>query len=154
MLPQYWLLKLRPRAAGVQRPATGWANHLTKQRLPAFACCLRRIAISFNGNYYDVPMITAALVGYTAEQLKWLNDRIIVDKVKPLGTQVADWKPADHIDVMEVAPAPVPKSNMPAAFTVRQCATYPMSPTATLTEAEIVEVDEYCGNDPAVLESL
>src|SRR5574343_203626 len=59
-------------------------------------------AVSFNGNYYDVPMITAALVGYTAEQLKWLNDRIIVEKVKPWELGLPEWKPADHIDVMEV----------------------------------------------------
>ena len=49
-------------------------------------------------------MICAALHGATCEQLKRLNDTIIVQGAKPWELGLPDWKPADHIDIMEVAP--------------------------------------------------
>jgi hypothetical protein len=60
--------------------------------------------VSFNGNHYDVAMVCAALTGYSCEQLKWLSDEIIVNKVPPWKLNLPDWKPADHIDLIEVAP--------------------------------------------------
>jgi hypothetical protein len=103
--PNYWLLKFRPKGG----QAYGFRLRAGQAFDPVTAARIRLLfdaycSVTFNGNYYDVPMITAALSGYTAEQLKWLNDRIIVDKVKPWELGLPEWKPSDHIDIMEVAP--------------------------------------------------
>lgn len=153
--PNYWLLKFRPRGGQAYsfRLRAGQAFDLVtagRIRLLFEAYC----AVSFNGNYYDVPMITAALVGYTAEQLKWLNDRIIVDKVKPWELGLPEWKPADHIDVMEVAPGAGSQKQYAGRIHCKTMRDLPYDPGHYVTEAEIVEVDTYCENDLAVLEAL
>ena len=99
-------------------------------------------------------MITAALSGYTAEQLKWLNDRIIVEKVKPWELGLPEWKPSDHIDVMEVAPGAGSQKQYAGRIHCPTMRDLPYDPGHYVTEAEIVEVDAYCENDLAVLEAL
>lgn len=153
--PAYWLLKFRPRggqAYGFRLRAGQAFDQATAARIRLLfdAFC----AVSFNGNYYDVPMITAALSGYTAEQLKWLNDRIIVEKVKPWELGLPEWKPSDHIDVMEVAPGAGSQKQYAGRIHCPTMRDLPYDPGHYVTEAEIVEVDAYCENDLAVLEAL
>lgn len=159
--PNYWLLKFRPRgvlgmpggqAYGFRLRAGQAFDQATTARIRLLfdAFC----AVSFNGNYYDVPMITAALSGYTAEQLKWLNDRIIVEKVKPWELGLPEWKPSDHIDVMEVAPGAGSQKQYAGRIHCPTMRDLPYDPGHYVTEAEIVEVDAYCENDLAVLEAL
>ena len=155
--PAYWLLKFRPKGVGAPvysfRLRAGQAFDLAtaaRIRLLFEAYC----AVSFNGNYYDVPMITAALSGYTAEQLKWLNDRIIVEKVKPWELGLPEWRPADHIDVMEVAPGAGSQKQYAGRIHCKTMRDLPYDLGHYVTEAEIVEVDTYCENDLAVLEAL
>lgn len=153
--PNYWLLKFRPKGGQAYgfRLRAGQAFDLVtaaRIRLLFDAYC----SVSFNGNYYDVPMITAALSGYTAEQLKWLNDRIIVEKVKPWELGLPEWRPADHIDVMEVAPGAGSQKQYAGRIHCKTMRDLPYDPGHYVTEAEIVEVDTYCENDLAVLEAL
>lgn len=153
--PNYWLLKFRPRGGQAYgfRLRAGQAFDLVtaaRIRLLFDAYC----SVSFNGNYYDVPMITAALSGYTAEQLKWLNDRIIVEKVKPWELGLPEWRPTDHIDVMEVAPGAGSQKQYAGRIHCKTMRDLPYDPDHYVTEAEIVEVDTYCENDLAVLEAL
>ena len=153
--PNYWLLKFRPKGGQAYgfRLRAGQAFDLVtaaRIRLLFDAYC----SVSFNGNYYDVPMITAALSGYTAEQLKWLNDRIIVEKVKPWELGLPEWRPADHIDVMEVAPGAGSQKLFAGRIHYKTMRDLPYEPDHFLTEPEIVEVDTYCENDLAVLEAL
>lgn len=153
--PNYWLLKFRPKGGQAHgfRLRAGQAFDLVtaaRIRLLFDAYC----SVSFNGNYYDVPMITAALSGYTAEQLKWLNDRIIVEKVKPWELGLPEWRPADHIDVMEVAPGAGSQKQYAGRIHCKTMRDLPYDPGHYVTEAEIVEVDTYCENDLAVLEAL
>ena len=153
--PNYWLLKFRPKGGGAYgfRLRAGQAFDLVtaaRIRLLFEAYC----SVSFNGNYYDVPMITAALSGYTAEQLKWLNDRIIVEKVKPWELGLPEWSPADHIDIMEVIPGAGSQKQYAGRIHCKTMRDLPYDPGHYVTEAEIVEVDTYCENDLAVLEAL
>ena len=110
--------------------------------------------VSFNGNYYDVPMICAALNGYTTEQLKALNDRIIVEGAKPWELGLPDWKPADHIDIMKVAPGMGGQKTYAGRIHCKTMRDLPYSPDQMLTPDQMREVDEYCGNDLTVLEEL
>jgi hypothetical protein len=64
--------------------------------------------VSFNGNHYDLPMLTLALHGATQEQLLEANHTIIKGGVKSwdfyklYGIAVPDY--VDHVDLYEVAP--------------------------------------------------
>lgn len=153
--PNYWLLKFRPRggvAYSFRLRAGQSFDQVTAARIRLLfdAYC----AVSFNGNYYDVPMITAALAGYTCEQLKWLNDQIIVEKRKPWELGLPEWKPSDHIDVMEVAPGAGSQKQYAGRIHCKTMRDLPYDPAHYLTEPEIVEVDTYCENDLDVLEAL
>lgn len=153
--PNYWLLKFRPRNG----KAYGFRLHAGQSFSVEEAARIRLLfdtycAVSFNGNYYDVPMITGALSGYTAEQLKWLNDRIIVEKVKPWELGLPEWKPSDHIDVMEVAPGAGSQKQYAGRIHCKTMRDLPYDPSHYVTPAEIIEVDTYCENDLAVLEAL
>lgn len=153
--PNYWLLKFRPRDG----QAYGFRLHAGQSFSIEEAARIRLLfdtycAVSFNGNYYDVPMITGALSGYTAEQLKWLNDRIIVEKTKPWELGLPEWKPSDHIDVMEVAPGAGSQKQYAGRIHCKTMRDLPYDPGHYVTPAEIVEVDAYCENDLAVLEAL
>lgn len=153
--PNYWLLKFRPKggqAYGFRLRAGQSFDLVTAARIRLLFEAYS--VISFNGNYYDVPMITAAMSGYTAEQLKWLNDRIIVEKVKPWELGLPEWKPSDHIDVMEVAPGAGSQKQYAGRIHCKTMRDLPYDPGHYMTEAEIVEVDAYCENDLAVLEAL
>ncbi|WP_434127420.1 hypothetical protein, partial [Enterococcus faecium] len=62
------------------------------------------VDVGFNTIYYDVPMMRGVFAGYDTEQLKWLNDRLIVNKVKPWDLGLGEWSPTDHVDIMPVCP--------------------------------------------------
>ena len=153
--PNYWLLKFRPRggqAYGFRLRAGQAFDQATCARIRLLFEAYS--VISFNGLRYDVPMITAALSGYTAEQLKWLNDRIIVEKVKPWELGLPEWSPADHIDIMEVVPGAGSQKLFAGRIHYKTMRDLPYEPDHYLTEPEIVEVDTYCENDLGQLEAL
>lgn len=65
--------------------------------------------VTFNGNWYDLQMLCAAVTGrFSCADLKTINDAIIVQKMPPwtvekhFGFRKPDY--IDHIDIMEVAP--------------------------------------------------
>lgn len=153
--PNYWLLKFRPQGGAVysfELRAGERFDTVTVSRI-------RRLfdlftTVSFNGNYYDVPMICAALAGYSTEQLKWLNDQIIVEKRKPWELGLPEWSPSDHIDVMEVLPGAGSQKMYAGRIHCKTMRDLPYSPDQHLTPHEISEVNSYCENDLDVLESL
>ena len=146
--PNYWLLKFRP-IGGVS-----WAFEIhdgesfsteTRQAIAHLFGVYR--VISFNGLGYDQSMITAALCGFTTAQLKWLNDQIIVEKIKPWDLNLPEWTPLDHIDVMETAPGAGSLKQYAARIHSRTIRDLPYKPDQVLTMAQKVEVAEYCEID-------
>jgi len=162
--PNYWLLKLRPRGGVVYSYRLRAGERSTPQwRQEILALFEAYTTVSFNGNGYDVLMITGALMGFSVEELKVLNDRLIPKQIKgqpkvfgakPWELGLAEWKPADHIDIMEVAPGAGSQKQYAGRIHCKTMRDLPYDPFHYLTEAEIVEVDEYCENDLAVLEAL
>jgi hypothetical protein len=153
--PNYWLLKLRPQGGA----AFTFALRAGERFDPASIGQIKRLfslflTVSFNGNYYDVPMLAAALAGYTCEQLKFLSDRIIVEGVKPWELGLPEWSPADHIDVMEVAPGAGSQKTYAGRIHCKTMRDLPYEPNRHLSPAEILVVDDYCENDLSVLEDL
>ena len=64
--------------------------------------------VTFNGNNYDLPMISLALTGAQHAELKAASDKIIMDGLKPWHIAAAYEVPQinlpHHIDLIEVAP--------------------------------------------------
>jgi len=114
----------------------------------------RYTAISFNGIRYDVPMITAALMGYTPAQLKELSDRMIIHKVKHWELGLPDWKPKNHIDLIEVAPGAGSQKQYGARIHCKTIRDLPYDPDTWLTHEQMNNVDEYCDIDIDVLSDL
>ena len=153
--PNFWLLKFRPQGGECFTFALRAGERLEPAAVASITTLFQIFTtVSFNGNYYDVPMIAAALSGYTPDQLKWLNDQIIVQKLKPWELGLPEWRPADHIDVMEVAPGAGSQKQYAGRIHCKTMRDLPYSPDQYLTPAEIAEVDDYCGNDLSVLEGL
>lgn len=151
----YWLLKIRPEwgnscAYRLREGQTlsqfsilqiqGWFNDCT--------------VISFNGIRYDVPMITAALMGYTPEQLKIVSDRMIVHKVKHWELGLPEWQSKDHIDLIEVAPGAGSQKQYGARIHCKTIRDLPYDPDTWLTPEQMLHVDDYCDTDIDVLIDL
>lgn len=151
----FWLLKFRPKGGRAYSFTLRNDQIFSQVQVDGIRALFDAYcAISFNGIYYDIPMITAALCGYSAGQLKWLNDKIIVEKLKPWELNLPEWAPKDHIDVMEVAPGQGSQKQYAARIHCKTMRDLPYSPDRVLTEAEIFEVETYCDNDLDVLEAL
>jgi hypothetical protein len=154
--PNFWLLKVR-----AQGSAVVYTFRLDSGQTLSAETCGRIVLlfdaycmVSFNGNGYDVPMITAALAGYSCEQLKWLNDRIIVDKVKPWDLGLPEWRPSDHIDVMEVAPGQGSQKQYAGRIHYKTMRDLPYEPSTYLDADQKNNVAEYCENDLGQLEAI
>lgn len=162
--PEYWLLKLKPRGGQVYsfRLHAGQsfdAPTVSRMRLLFEAYKV----VSFNGLGYDIPMIIAAMSGYTAEQLKWLNDRLIPQQIKgqpkvqgakPWELGLPEWAPADHIDIMEVIPGAGSQKLFAGRIHYKTMRDLPYPVDTLLTDEQKANVDEYCENDLGQLEAL
>lgn len=153
--PNYWLLKILDQWGNVYafEIRNGQSIPLA-ERQRIFTIFELFTVISFNGINYDVPMIGGALVGFDTSQLKALNDRIIVDKVKHWELGVSDWKPEDHIDLMEVAPGQGSQKQYAGRIHCKKMQDLPYDPSTILTDEQMVEVSAYCFNDLEVLRAL
>lgn len=103
----WFLVGITDRASGMH-----WDYHMLAHvplDLAAIVTLLKHYTIvTFNGDHYDLLMLTAALQGYDNAKLKQLNDSIIKggkrswENRKAFGLYAPDY--IDHIDIMEVLP--------------------------------------------------
>lgn len=146
--PNFWLLKILDQWGNIYSFSITDGESLTaSDRQRIYNIFELFTVVSFNGINYDVPMIGGALVGFDTSQLKALNDRIIVDGVKHWELGVSDWKPKDHIDVMEVATGRASQKQYASRLHHPRIWELPYDPSTVLNEEQRVEVSAYCGND-------
>lgn len=153
--PNYWLLKILDQFDHIYTFEIRNGEslpHVDRQRIYTIFDLFT--VVSFNGINYDVPMIGGALVGFDTYQLKALNDRIIVDGVKYWELNVSDWKPADHIDIMEVAFGRASQKQYASRLHHKRIWELPYDPSTILTDFQIMEVSAYCGNDLSDLKGI
>ncbi len=108
--------------------------------------------ITFNGNNYDIPMISAALTGLDCATLKRLSDSIIQGGVKHWHFykqyNIPRIPNIDHIDLIEVAPGVRISLKMYAGrMHSRKMQDLPIDPSAQITPFQRLELSVYCGND-------
>lgn len=152
--PNYWLLKFRPQAGAVYTFELRAGERLGVRAIAQITRLFELFTtVSFNGNYYDVPMVSAALAGYTCEQLKWLSDQIIVHGQKPWELGLPDWSPSDHIDISEVLPGAGSQKMFAGRIHYKTMRDLPYEPNRYLSAGEISEVADYCENDLGQIEA-
>lgn len=154
--PNYWLLKIGVHKGPVFSFSLRSGQSFDDNTIQHIDYLLSLFTlVTFNGNYYDIPLIGCALMGYSCEQLKWVSDQIIKEQRKhwELGINIG-WRPVDHIDVMEVLPGAGSQKQYAGRIHCKTMRDLPYDPETWLSESEIVVVDSYCENDLLVLEDL
>ena len=108
--------------------------------------------VTFNGNHYDLPMITLALAGANTETLKEANDLIIVKQFKPweiyrvYGLEQPDW--IDHVDVKEPSPGVMVSLKVYGGrLNSKRLQDLPFDPAALVTPEQRPVIAKYCEND-------
>lgn len=153
--PNYWLLKASPAGSSMQSWRLLAGDRFNQHQVAEIQTFFDTHTVySFNGFGYDNWMIGYALSGATPEELKVINDRIIVDGIKPWELGLPRWEPADHIDLREVAPGDGSQKLYAGRMHSKTMRDLPYEPGTVLTDEQITNVDAYCGNDLAVLREL
>ena len=114
--------------------------------------------ISFNGLNYDLPIITAALMGWDNQAIKRLSDKIIKSGF-PIWKICRDeqidvptfW---DHIDLIEVAPGRSSLKIYGGRMNAPKMQDLPIAPDDSITAALRPLMREYCVNDLDTTEML
>lgn len=153
--PNYWLLKFRVRGG----PRFVFELHEGQTFSPSDS---HRISIlfasftvvGFNSKHYDMPMIASAMKGYNPQQLKWQNDRIIVEKIKPWNLGLGEYDAPDHIDIIEVCPGRETQKQYAARIHCKTIQDLPYEPSHILSPEEKIQVSAYCDVDIDCLEAL
>lgn len=111
----------------------------------------RCTTISFNGNSFDLPILVAALKGYSVLQIKKLADKIIKSNrpswaiCKDLGLHIPrNW---DHIDLIEVAPGQSSLKIYGGRLHAPKLQDLPIQPDASIAPGERELMRNYCVND-------
>lgn len=113
--------------------------------------------VTFNGNSYDIPVLTCALVEQDTEVVKKASDRIIKRNVRPWhfykdeGYREPD---VNHIDIIDVAPGMVSLKLYGGRLNAPRLQELPIHHDAEITEDQIPVLRKYCRNDTEVTKIL
>ena len=147
----FFLLKTRDLDTGYIADFAMWPGQPLDRGSLAVHLAARTI-YTFNGNNYDLPIITYALWGADNQQLKDAGDRIIVQGLKPWEfydahrIQRIDW--IDHVDVMEVAAGVrIGLKMYMGRMHSRKMQDLPIDPSASISPEQRFQLSVYCGND-------
>ncbi len=115
--------------------------------------------ITFNGIKFDLPLTTYALSGATCKQIHTEVQKIIGNNQPAWMTyknlELDALPRVDHIDLCEVAPAVmISLKNYGTRLGTRKLQDLPYEPSTVLTDTEMDNVRDYCGNDLVVTGEL
>lgn len=132
-------------------------RELNRDRLAALL--RNNLVVGYNWTGYDQITVAAAVEGYTTEQLKELNDRIIVGGLKwwHVKDELGLWLPKQDsfIDLMEPQPnAFASLKTLAGRMHCPKMQDLPYSPDSILTDAQMDDVIAYMGNDLEVTQTL
>lgn len=106
--------------------------------------------VTFNGDSYDIPILTFALIERDTQTIKRASDRIIEKNVRPwIFYQDEGLKPPEmnHIDIINVAPGLVSLKIYGGRLGTKRLQELPIEPSATLTSEQVALLKTYCKND-------
>jgi hypothetical protein len=107
--------------------------------------------ITFNGLNYDLPMISAALAGYSLANLKKLSDEIINEGQPSWVTyrkhDLRDYG-FNHIDIKEPSAGVMVSLKLYGGrLGAPKLQDLPIEPSQILSEQDAIDIDKYCEND-------
>ena len=113
--------------------------------------------ISFNGNTYDMPVLTFAMVNPDTRAIKKASDRIIERNIRPwhfYRDEGLREPSVNHIDLIDVAPGMVGLKLYGGRLNSPKLQELPIEPSATITEEQVPLLRRYCRNDVEVTQLL
>ena len=113
--------------------------------------------ITFNGNSYDVPILTFALVTPDPAEIKKASDRIIMGGIRPWNffkDEGLQPPKMNHIDLIEIAPGQVGLKIYGGRLGSKWLKELPIHHDAVLTKDDLPIIREYCRNDTMVTQML
>lgn len=109
------------------------------------------IFVTFNGNYFDIPVLAAMYYGYGPRDIKAIANHIIGQNgkphivTKPFPLAYKKVKAASHIDLMKVAPQPTQTLKMYGArMNAPTIMENPFHHEADISAEQEPEVERYC----------
>jgi len=112
---------------------------------------------TFNGNSYDIPILTFALFNPNTAEIKRASDRIIERNVRPWtfyrdeGLKEPD---INHVDIIDVAPGMVGLKLYGGRMNTKRLQELPIDPSATITPEQVPLLRGYCKNDNILTREL
>lgn len=106
--------------------------------------------VTFNGNSYDIPILTFALVSQNTEEIKSASDRVISRDIKPwvfYRNEGLREPNVNHIDLIEVAPGTVGLKLYGGRIGVQKLQELPIHHDATITQDQVPVLRKYNRND-------
>lgn len=114
--------------------------------------------VSFNGNNFDIPLLSLALTGADCAKIKAACDAIIVNNLKPWDVEKKFGfkllKDLDHVDLIEVAPGQASLKIYGARLHCKRLQDLPIQPDASISPTDRPILREYCANDLVNTEAL
>jgi DNA polymerase elongation subunit (family B) len=106
--------------------------------------------ITFNGNRYDMPVISYFMTGKTTEEAKALGDKIIQENLMPWEAEKSfgfKIPMMDHIDLIEVAPSFVSLKTYGARMNMPVIQDLPFHHDSIIKDEDFEVILKYCHND-------
>lgn len=109
--------------------------------------------VSFNGNNFDVPLITEAVKGAGTASLKKIANDIIMRNLKYWQLNIKPIQ-CNHIDLIEVAPGIASLKIYGGRLHCDKMQDLPIEPNASISPAERELLKTYCVNDLKTTQAL
>jgi len=113
--------------------------------------------VTFNGNSYDLPILTLALTTPCTKTIKAASDRIIEQGIKPWQFYKSEGlrEPiVNHIDLIEVAPGQVGLKIYGGRLNSPKLQDLPIEPSSVISKEQVPLLRKYCRNDLQVTQML
>lgn len=114
--------------------------------------------VSFNGNNFDMPLLSLALTGADNEKIKQACDAVIASNLRAWQLEkkfkFKTITAADHIDLIEVAPGMVSLKIYGGRLHCDKMQDLPIEPSASISPADRELLRTYCANDLRTTEDL
>lgn len=109
--------------------------------------------VSFNGNSFDLPLLTLALGGADCAEIKTACNQIIKHNLRAWALGI-DPLVCDHIDLIEVAPGVASLKIYGGRLHAPKMQDLPIEPDVSITPEQRAVLRQYCENDLVTLRAL